>query len=75
MPKEHKAIIIHYEPTRDGATDELNGLLNDDWTIVTTAAMGGAGSESQPGSHFTALVVLEREEKKTVGGFGSPYLP
>ena len=71
MSKEHKAIIVHYEPGKVGATDELNALLNDDWTLVTSAAMGGAGSESQAGTHFAALVVLEREEKKTVGGFGS----
>ena len=69
MPKERKAIVVHYEPGEDSATDELNALLNDDWTIVTTAAMGGAGSEAMPGTHFAALVVLEREEKKTVGGF------
>ena len=71
MPKEHKAIIVHYEPGSGNATDELNALLNDDWSIVSTAAMGGAGSEALPGIHFAALVVLEREEKKTVGGFGS----
>ena len=71
MSKEHKAIIVHYEPGSDGATDELNALLNDDWSIVSTAAMGGAGSEGLPGTHFAALIVLEREEKKTVGGFGS----
>jgi len=70
VPKEHKAIVVHYEPGKDGATDELNALLNDEWTIVTTAAMGGAGSEIQSGTHFVALVVLEHDETKTVGGFG-----
>ncbi len=71
MPKERKAIIVHYEPGSEKATDELNTLLNDEWTIVTTEAMGGAGGESQNETHFAALVVLEREEKRTVGGFGS----
>ena len=71
MPKELKAIVVHYEPGSGNATDELNALLNDDWTIVNTAAMGGAGSEALPGAHFAALIVLEREEKKTVGGFRS----
>ncbi|MCH8030916.1 MAG: hypothetical protein IIB09_03750 [Bacteroidetes bacterium] len=71
MSKEHKAIIVHYEPGSDGAADELNALLSDDWSIVSTAAMGGAGNDALPGAHFAALVILEREEKKTVGGFGS----
>ncbi|MCH7640367.1 MAG: hypothetical protein IH855_13065 [Bacteroidetes bacterium] len=69
MPREYIAIVVHYEPGSGNATDELNALLNDDWSIVSTAAMGGAGSEALPGTHFAALVVLEREEKKTVGGF------
>ncbi len=71
MSKEHKAIIVHYQPGSDNATNDLNSLLNDEWTIVTTASMGGAGGEDSRGMHFAALVVLEREEKKTVGGFGS----
>jgi len=71
MPKEHKAIIVHYEPGSGNATDELNALLNNDWSIVSTVAMGGTGGEALPGAHFAALVILEREEKKTVGGFGS----
>ena len=69
MPKERKAIVVHYEPGEDGATDELNALLADDWTVITTAAMGGAGSEAMPGTHFAALVILEREDKRAVRGF------
>lgn len=71
MPKERKAIVVHYEPGEDGATDELNALLTDDWTVLSIAAMGGAGSEAMPGTHFAALVVLEREDRRTVGGFSS----
>lgn len=71
MPKEHKALIVHYAPGRDGATDELNALLADDWRLVSTAAMGGAGTDAQPGVHFAALAILEREEKRAVRGFQS----
>ena len=74
MAKERKALIVHYDPNARGAsaTAELDEHLADGWTLMTTTAMGGAavgpgvvGTEV----HFAALVVLEREEKKTVGGF------
>ncbi len=69
MPKERKAIVVHYEPGEPGATDELNALLAEDWTVTGIAAMGGAGSEAIPGTHFAALVILEREDKRSVRGF------
>lgn len=37
MPKEHKAIIVHYEPGSDQATEEPNVLLNNIWTFVSTS--------------------------------------
>lgn len=68
MAKERKALVVHYSPDASSPSlDELNALLNDDWRLMSTSAMGGAGAASS--SEFAALVILEREEKKTVGGF------
>ncbi len=72
MAKERKALVVHYDPATDGADPaaDLNAHLADGWTLVTATAMGGAGSATAaPTLHFAALVVLEREEKRTVGGF------
>lgn len=70
MAKERKALVVHYSPdAQSPSLEELNALLNDDWRLMSTTAMGGAGTASS--SQFAALVILEREEKKTVGGFTS----
>ncbi|GAB5537731.1 MAG: hypothetical protein Rubg2KO_39800 [Rubricoccaceae bacterium] len=68
MAKERKAIVVHYMPDAESPTlTELNELLNDGWRLMSTTAMGGAGTASS--SQFAALIILEREEQKTVGGF------
>ena len=68
MSKERKALVVLYSSDGESASlNELNTLLNDDWRLMSTSAMGGAGTASS--SQFAALVILEREEKKTVGGF------
>ena len=68
MAKEHKALVVHYSPDSvSPSLDELNTLLNDGWRLMSATAMGGAGTASS--SQFAALVILEREEQKTVGGF------
>ena len=74
MAKERKALVVHYDPAARGADPaaDLNAHLADEWTVVTATAMGGAAvgpGVTGPELHFAALVVLEREEKKTVGGF------
>ena len=75
MAKERKALVVHYDPAaRDDAAAELNRHLADDWTLVSATAMGGAAvgpGVTGPEVHFAALVILEREEKKTVSGFGA----
>ncbi len=72
MPAERKALVVHYAPGHPGESlDELTALLNDDWRILTSTAMGGTGGATTP-AQFAALVVLERDQKKTVGGFSSP---
>lgn len=71
MAKERKALVVHYAPGRPAETvDALTDHLNDDWRILSTTAMGGTGGATAP-PQFAALVVLEREETKTVGGFAS----
>ena len=71
MAKEHKVLVVHYAPGHPSeAVDALTQHLNDDWRIVSTSAMGGAGGATAP-VQFAALVVLQREEKKTVGGFAA----
>lgn len=74
MPKERKALIVHHHVDGDAEASvaALNAHLADEWTIVSVSAMGGAGTgPGTPGPefHFAALVILEREEKRTVGGF------
>ncbi|HIG74827.1 MAG TPA: hypothetical protein EYQ24_09720 [Bacteroidetes bacterium] len=64
-----KALVVLHRPDGQGSTvSELTRHLNDGWRIVSTSAMGGVGMYDGP-AQFAALVVLEREEKKTVGGF------
>ena len=71
MATERKVVVVHYAPTHPNATvDELTALLNDDWRITSTSAMGGTGGATAP-AQFACLVVLEREDKKTVGGFSA----
>ena len=71
MAKERKALVVHYAPGRPAETvDALTDHLNDDWRILSTTAMGGTGGATAP-PQFAALVVLEREDTKTVGGFAS----
>ena len=76
MPKERKALLVHYVPgtPAEDSLDELNRHLADDWHLISTTAMGGAatGAGGGDGYHFVALVVLEREEKRAVRGFVSP---
>ncbi len=69
MPAERKALVVHYAPGHPPeSVDELTDLLNDEWRILSTSAMGGTGGATAP-AQFAALVVLERDQKKTVGGF------
>ncbi len=75
MPKERKAFLVHYTSGDDAEASlaTLNRHLADDWTVAATTALGGAGTGSGalgPEYHFVALVVLEREEKRAVRGFG-----
>lgn len=71
MAKERKALVVHYAPGHPAETlDALTEHLNDDWRIVSATAMGGTGGATAP-AQFAALVVLEREETKTVGGFSA----
>jgi hypothetical protein len=71
MPTERKALAVHYTPGHapDGV-DALTDLLNDDWRIVSTTAMGGTGGATAP-AQFAALVILERDERKSVAGFST----
>ena len=70
MAKERKALLVHYRPgtPAEESVAELNRLLADEWTVISTTAMGGAGT-AVDASHFVALVVLEREEQRAVRGF------
>ena len=55
--------------------EDLNRHLADDWSVVSSTAMGGAATGAGPTGeeyHFFALVVLEREEKRAVRGFTPP---
>lgn len=71
MPSERKALIVHYAPGHPAeSVDALTEHLNDDWRLVSTTAMGGTGGATAP-AQFACLVVLERDEKKTVGGFSA----
>ena len=71
MSTDRKALVVHYAPGHDlESVDALTALLNDGWRIVSTAAMGGTGGATAP-AQFACLVVVEREDKKTVGGFSA----
>lgn len=71
MAKERKALVVHYAPGHPAeSVDALTQHLNDDWRIISSTAMGGTGGATHP-PQFAALVVLEREETKTVGGFAA----
>jgi hypothetical protein len=71
MAKEYKTVVVHYAPGHpsEGA-EALTGHLNDGWRLASTTAMGGTGGATAP-PQFAALVVLEREDEKTVGGFSA----
>ena len=82
MPAERKALVAHYTPpyaprdedapaARDAETSlaehaELTALLNDGWRLDSVSPLGGAGNGRLG---FAALVILHREDEKTVGGF------
>ena len=71
MPAQRKALVVHYAPGHPTESlDELTTLLNNDWRILSSSAMGGTGGATAP-AQFAALVVQERDEKKTVGGFSA----
>ena len=72
MSLERKALVVTHAPgdPASGTVDALTDLLNDDWRIVSTTAMGGAGGTDGP-AQFAALVVVERQEKKATAGFSS----
>ena len=78
MAKEHKTLVVHAapgdpalgQPVASESADALTALLDDGWRLVSTTAMGGAGGATSP-PLFAALVILEREEKRTVGGFSA----
>ena len=66
---QRKALVVHHAPGHDSASvDALTDHLNDGWRLVSTAAMGGTGGAAGQ-AQFACLVVIEREDKKTVGGF------
>ncbi len=69
MAKQHKTLVVHYAPGHPSESAEtLTEHLNDGWRVASMSAMGGAGGATAP-PQFAALVVLERDEQKTVGGF------
>ena len=71
MTHERRALVVTHVPGEDAASvDELTALLNHGWRLLSTTAMGGAGGAEGP-VQFASLVVLEREDQKTVAGFGA----
>ena len=76
MAKEHRTLVVHVAPGPPGlgapvtseSADALTALLDDGWRLASVTAMGGTGGATAP-PQFAALVILEREEKRTVGGF------
>ncbi|HEX8299109.1 MAG TPA: hypothetical protein VF594_08105 [Rubricoccaceae bacterium] len=69
MAKEHKTLVVHHAPGHPSeSADALTALLDDGWRLASATAMGGTGGATAP-PQFAALVILEREDKKTVGGF------
>ena len=64
-----KALVVTCQPNGQGGNvADLTRHLNEGWRLVSSTSMGGVGGYDGP-VQFAALVVLEREEKKTVGGF------
>ncbi|HEX9952981.1 MAG TPA: hypothetical protein VGB53_14515 [Rubricoccaceae bacterium] len=71
MAKEHKTLVVHHAPGHPSeSADALTALLDDGWRLASATAMGGTGGATAP-PQFAALVILEREEKRTVGGFSA----
>ena len=71
MANERKALVVHYAPGHEAETvGELTDHLNDGWRIVSSTGMGGTGGAASS-AQFACLVVLEREDTKTVGGFST----
>ncbi len=69
MAKQHKTLVVHYAPGHPSeSADALTEHLDAGWRITSSTAMGGAGGATAP-PQFAALVVLEREEERRVGGF------
>ncbi|OZC02033.1 hypothetical protein [Rubricoccus marinus] len=64
-----KALVVTCQADgQNGNVADLTRHLNEGWRLVSTTAMGGVGGYDGP-VQFAALVILEREEQKTVGGF------
>ena len=72
MALERRTLVVTHSPgdAASDTTDELTALLNDDWRLISTTAMGGAGGAEGP-VQFAALVIVEREEKKAPAGFSA----
>lgn len=68
--KKKALVVTHRADGQGGNSADLTRHLNEGWRLVSTTAMGGVGGYNGP-AQFAALVVLEREENKTVGGFTS----
>ena len=69
MATERIVHIVHVTPGESSdSVAALTQKLNDGWRLVTSAPMGGAGGANEP-AQFASMVILEREDKKTVGGF------
>jgi hypothetical protein len=69
MPDRHRALVVHYAPGHPSESlTELERLLDDGWRIASTAAMGGTGGATAP-PQFAALILLRRDDEKTVSGF------
>ena len=69
MAIERKALVVHFAPGQpQESVEALTSRLNGGWRIVSTSAMGGAGGAATE-AQFAALVIIEREEEKKVGGF------
>ena len=72
MAHERKSLVVTHTPgdAASDTADELTAHLNDGWRLLSTTAMGGAGGAEGP-VQFACLVVLEREDQKTVAGFSA----
>ena len=66
-----KVLVVTHTPGGDAqSVNTLTEHLNDGWRLMSSTAMGGVGGYDGP-VRFAALVVLERDDTTTVGGFSS----